>query len=333
MNLKRRAAALMIAGALCVPFTASAAGTDELWEISNQMSMPGVPPGMGSTTHQVCQDKDPAKQTVQGQDMEKCKITDRKQSGTRMSVTVTCPDGKGGPSVTREPVVPGGPAVPGTDGPSTGAMPQDGTFASVTANGTGCPAGTWNTAISSDGRTFTTTFTSYSAFVSPEQAISIKDCTLQIKVHTSEFLQYAVQGLEFLGYSYLEEGVTATVTAKTYFQGNPSDSVDTSSELKGYTNDLFVLKHGVDLGREAWSECGKERQINVQTRIRLRNADPAGTGFVNLSAAKGRAQVIVRGSARRCSPDTSTPSTPDVSAEREPTPSTPAAPGISVERS
>ena len=89
------AIALAFAGMLAVPFAAVAAGTDELWEISSQMNMPGLPPGMGASTQQICQDKDPAKQAVPGQDMDKCKVTDKKQTGTRMTVTVSCPDGKG----------------------------------------------------------------------------------------------------------------------------------------------------------------------------------------------------------------------------------------------
>lgn len=95
MNHQGRAIVLAFAGMLAVPFAAVAAGTDELWEISSQMNMPGLPPGMGASTQQICQDKDPAKQAVPGQDMERCKVTDKKQTGTRMTVTVSCPDGKG----------------------------------------------------------------------------------------------------------------------------------------------------------------------------------------------------------------------------------------------
>lgn len=94
MKCKGSAVVLVIAGTLAVPSAAGAAGSDELWEVSSQMNMPGMPAGMGASTQQVCQDKDPAKQTVQGQNMENCKITDLKQSGTRMTMTVTCPDSK-----------------------------------------------------------------------------------------------------------------------------------------------------------------------------------------------------------------------------------------------
>jgi hypothetical protein len=76
-----------------MPLAAFAQGSDELWEISTQMSAPGLPAGMGAMTTQVCQDR--TQQGVQPKDMEKdCRITDRKQSGNRVTMTVTCPDSK-----------------------------------------------------------------------------------------------------------------------------------------------------------------------------------------------------------------------------------------------
>ena len=41
--------------------------------------------------------------------------------------------------------------------------PSGAYVARVSANGTGCPAGTWDGAISPDGKTFTVTFSSYEA--------------------------------------------------------------------------------------------------------------------------------------------------------------------------
>lgn len=77
-----------------LPLAAAAAGQDELWEVTTQMNMPGLPAGMGGNTQRVCQDKDPRKQVPPGENAEKCKVTDAKQSGNKTSVTVQCPDGR-----------------------------------------------------------------------------------------------------------------------------------------------------------------------------------------------------------------------------------------------
>jgi hypothetical protein len=87
-------ARLVAAAVLSLPLAVLAAGQDELWEVTSQMSMPGMPAGMGGNTQRVCQDKDPSKQGVQGPNMENCKITDMKQSGNKTTLTLTCPDSR-----------------------------------------------------------------------------------------------------------------------------------------------------------------------------------------------------------------------------------------------
>jgi Protein of unknown function (DUF3617) len=72
--------------------TAGAAGNDELWEVSTQMNMAGLPAGMGARTSQVCTEKgDPKKAMTQGND--KCKVTDLKQTGNSVHMAMSCPEG------------------------------------------------------------------------------------------------------------------------------------------------------------------------------------------------------------------------------------------------
>ena len=73
--------------------TSFAAGNDELWEVSSQMNMPGMPAGMGAQKHQVCTEKGDAKKAMSSRGSEKCKMTDFKQSGNKVTMTMACPDG------------------------------------------------------------------------------------------------------------------------------------------------------------------------------------------------------------------------------------------------
>src|SRR5687767_13984027 len=76
---------------LALPLAALAQGSGELWEIS--MSMPGMPAGM-MPPQRVCQGDDPERAAQQqGRDKKDCKVTDRKQSGTRTTVSMSCSDG------------------------------------------------------------------------------------------------------------------------------------------------------------------------------------------------------------------------------------------------
>ena len=79
--------------ALVLAAGAQAQGADELWEVSTQMNMAGLPPGMGGSTQRICRDKDPKKEPASRKDMEGCKVSDMKESGSRFTMTMTCPQG------------------------------------------------------------------------------------------------------------------------------------------------------------------------------------------------------------------------------------------------
>ena len=79
---------------LALPLCVAAQNNDELWEIKSQMNIPGMPAGMGAQTARVCQGKDPGKDATRDKDMQKCKVNDVKQTATRTTVTMTCPEGR-----------------------------------------------------------------------------------------------------------------------------------------------------------------------------------------------------------------------------------------------
>jgi hypothetical protein len=81
---------LFAAVVLALPLAAAAQGSGELWEIT--MSMPGMPAGM-MPAQRVCQGDDPERAAQQSRDKKDCKVTDRKQSGNRNTVSMSCSDG------------------------------------------------------------------------------------------------------------------------------------------------------------------------------------------------------------------------------------------------
>jgi hypothetical protein len=78
---------------LALPLVAAAQDTGELWEISSQMNIPGMPAGMGAQTQRVCQGDDPARRAASDKDQKDCKVTDKKQTATRLQVTMACKQG------------------------------------------------------------------------------------------------------------------------------------------------------------------------------------------------------------------------------------------------
>ena len=81
------------AALLALPLLAGAQNTGELWEISTQMNIPGMPAGMGAQTQRVCQGDDPERRAASDKDQKDCKVTDKKQTATRTTITMTCKQG------------------------------------------------------------------------------------------------------------------------------------------------------------------------------------------------------------------------------------------------
>jgi hypothetical protein len=81
------------AAALALPLSALAQSTGELWEITSQMNIPGMPAGMGGQTQRVCQGDDPERRAASDKDQKDCKVTDKKQTATRTTITMQCKQG------------------------------------------------------------------------------------------------------------------------------------------------------------------------------------------------------------------------------------------------
>ena len=82
---------LTAAGFAAVSVSAFAEGTDELWEVTMKMDMPGMP-AMPARTMQVCKnkgDRDPTKMAERDKNGD-CKMTDLKQSGNKSSWKMSC---------------------------------------------------------------------------------------------------------------------------------------------------------------------------------------------------------------------------------------------------
>jgi len=180
--------------------------------------------------------------------------------------------------------------------------PNGSYFASVTANGSGCPAGTWDAAISDDGQTFTLRFSQYETTIDPGQAIAIKDCQLAIKLHSPQGLSYAVSSFYYSGYAFLDSsGMAAAQTAKYYFQGNPIAANENRSDLRGPLDKEYVFQDNVGTVDWVWSPCGVDRNLNVATRVQLRNNPrKTGSGYISNTTVDGSVELKFKLSWRHC---------------------------------
>jgi hypothetical protein len=174
--------------------------------------------------------------------------------------------------------------------------PSGAYFASVTANGTGCPAGSWEAGISPDGKAFTVTFNGYEALVEPGKAFAIKDCTLGINLKTPEGFSFSVSDFAYQGYAILDQpGMTAKQTAKYYFMGNPLPAVEQRSDMVGPYDDSYIFSDHIGVADLVWSPCGAQRTLNAQTRIVLQNnTQKTGSGYLNTTSVDAQIKTVFR---------------------------------------
>jgi hypothetical protein len=171
----------------------------------------------------------------------------------------------------------------------------------VTANGTGCPAGTWDTSIAPDGKTFTTSFSAFETEVSRSQMVSVKDCQLNITLHSPQGLSFAVQDFYYGGYAFLEDGVSFRQITSYYFSGSPNENAEARTELFGPYDDTFLFedkRQDLDL---VYQPCGKDRNLQVRSTLRLlNNSSPRRNGYANLAAIDAKTKLVFKLSWKRC---------------------------------
>jgi len=173
-------------------------------------------------------------------------------------------------------------------GPQQIEQPQGAYFANVTANGTGCPDGSWDVAISEDGETFTLRFNAYEARVSPGTAFDIKDCQLEIALASPEGTSFSVASFTYQGFVFLEkEGMSAQQTSNYFFRREREDAANTN-DMPGPKEESYMVTDEVGPRRAGWSACRREETLKVSTRLILKNDEnQSGEGYINSAVLDG----------------------------------------------
>ena len=183
-------------------------------------------------------------------------------------------------------------------------------FVSVSAQGSGCPAGSWNVEVSADGEVFTLTFSNYELSLAPDQASGLKTlaCNLALNLNSPAGTSYAVTKLAYQGYAKIERGMRAEQSAYYTFAGAGAVNVDgpgiraSKNVIDGPYDDTFMFVDNVSTTARNWSDCATERALLVETRMRLQNGTPKGAGYLNLSAIDGETggKIILGLQTRSC---------------------------------
>lgn len=152
----------------------------------------------------------------------------------------------------------------------------------VTANGTGCRAGTWSVDISSDRASFVMRLSELEAEVADGAAVDVADCSLALKVRAPSQQSFALASITYRGTAQLGTGVSGLQSTSAYFQGNPADASERERVLRGPYDDAFTITDQIAEADRKWSPCGVERDLNVVVRLRVKRDGTAGEGAMGI---------------------------------------------------
>jgi hypothetical protein len=176
--------------------------------------------------------------------------------------------------------------------------PQGAYQATVRANGSGCPAGTWEAALSPDNETFTVTFSAYESIIEPGKSLDKKECQIDLDFGSGQPIQFSVSSFYYQGYTFLErEGMTAKHETKYFFPGLRENNGD--REMRGPFDDSYLFTDSIAPENREWTRCKRSETLRIRTRLTVKNAEGLpGAGYMNTAAVDGTLKFAMKW--RRC---------------------------------
>jgi hypothetical protein len=183
------------------------------------------------------------------------------------------------------------------------------TIKSIKVNGTGCPLGTVAQNISEDKQAFTLTFSEFVAETGPglSPTAARKNCVVTATLKVPVGWQYSIGSFFYRGYMGLDEGIRAVHSTSYFFEGQGRTGTFSATKEGPLAQDfLFTDKIGLSSAvmPDTWSECSKERALNINTSIRVSNKNsanyPNAQGLITNDSIDGEITQVFGLTWRRC---------------------------------
>ncbi|EMF01562.1 DUF4360 domain-containing protein [Streptomyces mobaraensis NBRC 13819 = DSM 40847] len=174
----------------------------------------------------------------------------------------------------------------------------------VTVNGSGCPAGTANVAVSPDNTAFTVSYSNYTAQVGvgSKPTDARRNCQLSLNVHVPQGFTYAVARADYRGFAHLEKGAAGLERANYYFQGMQQTSF-VNHHFTGPLNDNWQTSDTTDIDALVYAPCGAMRYFNINTELRVDagTSDTSKTSsFLMMDSTDGNISTLYHFAWKQC---------------------------------
>ncbi|PPQ99392.1 hypothetical protein CVT24_005375 [Panaeolus cyanescens] len=174
-------------------------------------------------------------------------------------------------------------ASPAAEPRAIAAGPSGFNITSLGVNGSGCPPGSVYYLISQDKSAVTVTFSQFYAEAGPGIPISAnrKSCQLTVGVRVPPGFSFGVANVDYRGYYYLDNKVTANQQSIYYFQGQLVEATARSTLTGPVLGKDYTYRDSFDLYSTVLSPCGKDTVLNIKNELRTNNAqNTKGSGYI-----------------------------------------------------
>ncbi|KAJ3317058.1 hypothetical protein HDV06_002102 [Boothiomyces sp. JEL0866] len=178
-----------------------------------------------------------------------------------------------------------------TPGGSNGPDPSQITIQSISYAGTGCPAGSVSSVLSTDATTFTMLMSQFVASSGPGTKItdSRKNCQINLNLHYPQGFSYSIASVQYRGYVQIPDGITATQQA-TYYISGQTQQISSSTVFNQPSDKDYEANDQISIASMVWSPCGAVLPGNINTQVRLSLTNP---GNPKVTLANTPAQITV----------------------------------------
>lgn len=179
---------------------------------------------------------------------------------------------------------------------------RDGTFtATYWHTGTGCPKGALGAGLSPDGHALRALFSTFESRVDGRTRASHRDCAIEIELRSREPHVFTVEDIEFLGFAFLREGVSARATIGYHFDGARDAGSDVMVEMAGRYDDNFALTDPRPPEQKVRSRCGTVHRLRATIDLSVRGGDtPESQGYASIETNAVASDPEFRLSWRTC---------------------------------
>ncbi|SMF71334.1 DUF4360 domain-containing protein [Pseudobacteriovorax antillogorgiicola] len=151
--------------------------------------------------------------------------------------------------------------------------------------GTGCPLGTVGLNLSDDREAFTLTFSEFIASTD-DPSERRKICDVNFNMNIPRNWAFAVYGIQFRGYAFLEERVQGVQDAAFVFDGNRTGRLG-AMRLDGLYEENYERSVQIPLTNFKWFGC-KQRKVKLRMRAGIQiNANEDAEGFMTIDSIDG----------------------------------------------